>query len=210
MILSIKDKVIIVLVGLLVLAVVCIWGYRKSLIQTEEELKTETNNTRVLETNPDTTYTKKGERVITTGELKQTIKEMLQTDRKGQLQQVKDMGIKLRNVESISQELLKVSHTDTIVVKEVIYVDSTRNLYRKEKVGVTSDKWFTTSVRMWGDTTVTNTVYEDSAVLVKHRKPIGKMKWWNVVIPRKRENVNSIKLGCPNATIILKETIIDK
>ena len=203
---------------IILISLLGIWGYtnHRLYIQAKEERDIERQNVNALETDNDTLRTKNKELVTTSIAMKQEVSEIENSNKAYLLREVESMNIKLKNVLNITSQIMKVSHVDSIYMRDTIYKD-TSGLIREISTGTSKDKWFTNNYKYYPKGTfdisknllISNINYNDSALLVLSKYKIGKWKLFNIFSWRKEGQKASIKLTCPTANIYVKQITIE-
>ena len=209
---GIKEKVIVVLLGICVLLFFAIGFYAHELTITKADRDIQKENVRVLESRPKITISQSGDTVKAIGVLKQTIKE-LQTNNSSLLAHISDMKIKTKHVTSIG-----TGTTTTTQGGKVVFIPDTDTIHDtvfvKEKIGYFNDTWTHAVFHLRGDTMKFSYQRLDTLYYVKHIEKIGKFKPINIIpFPyfwRKKHEVISSKSACPYQSILLQEVQILK
>lgn len=208
---SLKNIILLALVVLLIIT--GLFGYTAyNLYKTEKlEKERQEQNVLALQTETDTLRTKYNEFTSTNLSLKQTIQEIKNSENRYLIDQIKNMKIEVKNVNSISEQSMQVSHKDSIKLTPIVYRDTNTNTFKEIKTANYKDKWFNNQYTYYSDgTLVSNYNYSDSALLIIHNYKIGKFKFMNIFVKRKIGQKASIKLGCPYSKIFVKQIEIYK
>ena len=208
---AIKNYALLICCTALIIAIV--FGHTAyNLYQKEkDEKERQEQNVLALQTKVDTLRTKNDEFVSTNLSLKQTIKEIKNSDNAYLLEQIKNMKISVKNVTAISSQNLSVSHKDSIKLEKIVYRDTSTNTFKEIKTATYKDKWFHNQYTYYPDgTLVSKSNYSDSALLIIYNYKVGKFKFRNIFVKRKLGQKASIKLSCPNAQIFVKQIEIYK
>lgn len=195
-----------------------VWGYsnHRLYIQAKEERDIARQNVNALETDIDTLRNTNNELVSTSISMKQSVSEIENSNKAFLLKEVESMNIKLKNIQAITSQIMKVSHVDSIYMRDTIYKD-TSGLIKEISTGTSKDKWFTNNYKYYPKGTfdisknllISNINYNDSALLVLSKYKIGKWKLFNIFSWRKEGQKASIKLTCPTANIYVKQITIE-
>jgi len=160
--------------------------------------------------------TTNGELVSTSISMKQSVEEIQNSNKAFLLKEVETMNIKLKNIQALTSQIMKVSHVDTVYMTDTIFRD-TSGLIKEISTGVSKDKWFVNNYKYYPAGTmdikrnvlVSNVEYRDSALLVLSKYKVGNWKLKNLISWRKIGQRASIKLTCPNANIYVKQITIE-
>ena len=203
---------------IILISLLGIWGYtnHRLYIQAKEERDIARQNVNALETDIDTMRTTNGELVSTGIAIKHTLSEIENSNKAYLLKEVETMNIKLKNIQTLTSQIMKVSHVDSIYMRDTIYKD-TSGLIKEISTGTSKDKWFTNNYKYYPKGTfdisknllISSINYNDSALLVLSKYKIGKWKFINIFSWRKEGQKASIKLTCPNANIYVKQITIE-
>lgn len=207
---GLKDRVIAVLLGICVLLLIAICFYAHELQITKEDRDIKAENVRVLLSRPKITISQSGDTIKTIGILKQTIKELTESN-SSLLGQLNDMKIKKGHTTAIG-----TGTTNTNQGGKVVFINDTDTIHDtvfvKEKIGFFNDTWTHAVFHLVGDTMSFTYQRLDTLFYAKHIEKIGKFKPKNLIpLPwfwRKKHEVISSKSACPYQSVLLQEVQI--